>query len=819
MQGPNAHDFMPRVRLSDLEPLTSYRIVSALGAATLLVAGLVNPSDAGAVVAARYAAIVAMATFFALTYASAWVRRAVGWCAYGVNLLLLAYLCAMVYTMRADADSLIASFVGVLVAGMAMHRVALVAAFMTSAAVAHIATVYAITDPVIPLMTVVVNSLIYTLFLGVMLAMRIAARNQRLTTETIMSAIFDQSSDALVYGRLDTGEVVRTNRRARQLFGTDDAHRVGRLIREGYLREHSADELPALIGRALEDPSWGEVCEFHTDTGGRFWGNLALRRLTIPDRNLTLARITDVTEHIEREAALASAKEAAESAAEARTQFLANMSHEIRTPMNGVIGMTSLLLKTRLDEEQRRYLDIVRASGESLLTIINEILDFSKLEAQQVELAHERFDVEEIAVEALQLVAQPAAAKGIELTLEMAPGLHRFFVGDAQRLRQVLVNLVSNAVKFTPAGEVVVTIDAVARDVDSSEIRCKVEDTGIGIEPDQADRLFEPFVQADASTTRQYGGTGLGLSISRSLVELMDGAISVVSEPGVGSTFEFSVVVATAPARAAERSVRLQGRRALVLQRHPRAAAALCAMLESLGLRVRSFRDLEPLVAAVHGEPADVVVADVGTAHRSVPELIAALRASRFLPVVLLTPLESAGMGDGDGMLVLRKPLRPSELETSLQRLLSSPAGEGASGTRGTRPDAALGGLSVLVAEDNVVNQQVVKGMLDNLGVSATVVNDGLEAVKCAVSGRYDLVLMDVQMPHMDGLDAAREIRAACGTRPYIAAMTANAGEMEREACRAAGMEAFIAKPVRLDDLEQRLREVVMRARGETLGS
>ena len=802
-----------RFRLPDVEPLTTYRVMSALGAVALLLAGLAHPSDASIVAISRYAVIVAMLGLFMLSFASGWVRRHVGWAAYVVNTAIMVYLCAMLYTGRVDAESLIASFVGVLVCGIVLHRVVLVVVFMATAAVLHIVTAYAVAEPLVQPMTVTVNTLIYAVFLGAMLSMHIVAREQRRSTETIMGAIFDQSTDALLYGYPSTGLVLRANRRVEQLFETDDLDQVGQLVRSGFLAEHSAQDLPVLIGRTLEDPSWGEVCAFRTASGRHFWGNLAMRRLTLPSENLLLLRITDMTEHMEREAALESAKEAAEAAAQARSQFLANMSHEIRTPMNGVIGMTSLLLKTRLDEEQKRYVDIVRASGESLLTIINEILDFSKIEAQQVRLEHQRFDVEEIAFEALQVVGPQASAKGLELILRMLPGQHRFFLGDAQRVRQVLVNLLSNAVKFTAQGEVVVGVEVVARDQDRSELHFQVLDTGIGIESQVAEYLFEPFVQADASTTRKYGGTGLGLSISKSLVELMGGRISVASEPGAGSVFDFFILVDSAPARTEGEGGQLEGLSAAVVQTNPRAADALGAMLRSVGMNVTMFSRAGKLLQDFRPGTWQVILADLHTATCDGMELVSALDGAARPPVILLAPLGTRETSEPQAVTMLTKPLRPSLLLDALERTLgiTHEAARGEVRAADKAPDYS--GLCVLVAEDNPVNQQVVRGMLEKLGVDATVVGDGRAAVERVLHDHYDLVLMDVQMPLMDGLAAARKIRSIRGPVPYIAAMTANAQDADRLACLDAGMDDFIAKPVRMDDLERRLRDVIARPR------
>ena len=478
-----------QIRLLEVQPLTTYRLLAALGSLALVIAGWLHPTGAVEVTAARYVTVAALLTLLGLSYASEQVRRHIGWAALLANTTVVVYLCSILYVGAADAESVIASFVGVLICGMVLHRVVLVVVFMATAAALHVVTAFLITEPVIALASLAVNVILYSLFIGVLLCMQIVARERRRDTETIMAAIFDQSADALLYGDIRTATTLRVNRRAQQLFETSDPASIGRLTRRAILASQSGADIEALLARALEDPTWGATCEFETASGERFWGDVSLRRLTVPGTNLMLARVTDMSDHRAREAALEAAKEAAEAAVQARSQFLANMSHEIRTPMNGVIGMTSLLLKTPLDGEQRRYVDIVRTSGESLLKIINEILDFSKVEAHQVQLEQQRFDLEEVAIDALHVVSPDASKKGLELLLRMLPGQHRFFVGDAQRLRQVLVNLLSNAVKFTPRGEVVLAVHVKSRDGDQSELHCQVLDTGIGIDPALVQRV------------------------------------------------------------------------------------------------------------------------------------------------------------------------------------------------------------------------------------------------------------------------------------------------------------------------------------------
>ncbi len=802
-----------RYRLPVLEPLTTYRLICALGAVALLGAGFADPSTEIAVVITRYAAITAMLTLIGLSYAFEAVRLRIGWVALVANIILVIYLCTMLYTSHLSADSLVASFVGLLICGMVLHRVLLVLVFSVVASALHIYTAYSVVDPIIEPLSVTINIVLYCLFVGVLLSMQISAREQRRTTESVMSAIFDQSSDALIHGYPRSGRILRANRRAEQLFGTDDLSYIGEQFRAAYLADHQASEPAEFMDRSRQDPGWGEVFEFRTASGNTFWGNMAVRQLAKPYQETVLARISDVTQHMARESALEAAKEAAEAAVQARSQFLANMSHEIRTPMNGVIGMTSLLLKTRLDEEQQRYVDIVRTSGESLLTIINEILDFSKIEAQQVRLERQRFDVEEVALEALQLVSAQAFAKGIELLLHMTPGQRRFFMGDAQRLRQVLMNLLSNAVKFTPEGYVSVGIEVIARSETESEVRVKVTDSGIGIEADAVDQLFEPFMQADASTTRRFGGTGLGLSISKSLVQLMGGDISVTSEPGVGSTFSFHIVVDTAPSRPAVEGRSLEGRRVAVIQTQPVSGTVIGDMLTAVGMHVSLHQSPEQFLAEYTDGVWDIVLADLHSDALDGEDLVAAMQARDATrpPVVLLAPLESRETCDESIAAIVRKPVRPSELLRSMDHQLGVDLerNPGRSRSPERRPDYQ--GLRVLVAEDNLVNQQVVRQMLENLHISVDIVEDGQQAVDAIARSAYDLVLMDMQMPVKDGVEATREIRAGCAPQPFIAAMTASAMASDRAACLDAGMDDFIAKPVRVDDLESRLRTVAAR--------
>ena len=644
----------------------------------------------------------------------------------------------------------------------------------------------------------------------------IASLGESETNNRRLAAIVKQSSEA-IWTRDLSGRITTWNAGAAVLFGYTAEEAIGQRINVD--KSTSAEE----EANRLERLKLGETFSYETRAETRSGREIDIEVAAAPlhdENSSVVGKICvahDVTERKRAEAELSAARLAAEAANQAKSSFLAKMSHEIRTPMNGVLGMTELLLETGLTATQRRFAETVQRSGKSLLAIINDILDFSKIEAGKLDLEHIDFDLRQTIEDTIELLAERAQSKELELACNLPVNLASRVKGDPLRLGQVLTNLVGNAIKFTEEGEVAVSLSIREESTDAVMLRFEVTDTGPGISKEAQGRIFENFSQADGSTTRKHGGTGLGLAISKQLVEMMGGEMRVESTPGVGSTFWFEVSFQKCASEASEEPLfrnKLEGVRALVVARNATTRGTINAQMTNWGMKNRSVETADQAMAqlttaAARGTPYGIVIVDSAMSGEAAIDLTRKIKSDPALSdarIIMLMPVgrhgDVRGARKAGVLLCLSKPVRQSALYNGL---LTAVTGNGEAVADFAPAEAAKPAAKrenrgkLLLAEDNAVNQQVALAILKIEGFQVTVAKSGVEAVDAFQKSSFDLILMDCHMPEMDGFEATRNIREMQKhgnlKRIPIIALTANAMQQDRDECLNAGMDDHLSKP------------------------
>ena len=626
--------------------------------------------------------------------------------------------------------------------------------------------------------------------------------------------------------------IVKANEAAHELFGYPQGEIDG-LPSVALAAEH----LPLQLDHpAIEPlPYGGGVRRFRSvvrarrKDGSAFYAQSHFAELEWGATPLTINIVRDITEALEMQAAVEESRARAEEASRHKGEFLANMSHELRTPMNGVLGAAQLLESTELTTAQRTYVEIIVAAGQSLLAILNDILDFTKIEAGRMDLVREELRLHDLLRSVAPIMMFGATDKDIELVIDVGPDVPERVMGDSLRLQQVVTNLVGNAVKFTSAGQVLLELSAAPREEGRVELRFRVADTGIGMQPDELGRLFEAFSQAESSMSRRFGGTGLGLAISRRLARQMGGDIEVESAPGQGSAFTFHLSLDAIDAPPTLRLAALEGRRVLLVVPHDRARSSLARWLRAWGCDVREHGGVAAALHALRAASAcgsryDLVVCDMQLPGLGGFEVLRACKSGPVearCPLILLSSHSShVRLSEAaEGVVadaVLYKPVLPAALLSAARACLSEPSGAPAERSAGARGAITqrLTGLRLLLAEDNLLSRTVASTMLRQAGATVVLAQDGREAVDALrlAPENFDVVLMDIQMPQLDGFAATRVIREELGLNLPVLAMSAGVLDSERRRCEEAGMNDFIGKPIDYQQLIQTVSRSVTRA-------
>jgi len=653
----------------------------------------------------------------------------------------------------------------------------------------------------------------------------IASLGKSESKNKLLATIVEQSSEAIWTKDL-AGTITSWNSGAAEMFGYAPAEAMGRALNVG---ESTPEEEQARRQRLVGGEKFSYEARAMTLSGTAIDIQIAVAPL-LDDANQCIGSIAvarDVTQRKRSEEALRLAREAAEAASHAKSSFLARMSHEIRTPMNGVLGMTELLLETGLTHTQRKYAETVQRSGKNLLGIINDLLDFSKIEAGKLELENVDMDLRRTLEDIVELLAERAHVKGLDLACSIPPDLVTHVRGDPLRLGQILTNLVGNAIKFTEHGSVVIRVAGVEETAKNVTMRFEVSDTGVGVSLEAQSRIFKEFSQADGSTTRKHGGSGLGLAISKQLVEMMGGNIHVESALGAGSTFSFTSSFEKQETQSHEDSRTvpmgmLTGARALIVESTAINRGILHAQMSNWGMTNRvaatPAQAIDMLAqAAARGAPYDIAIIDVGLPGMDALELARSIRSSAAIAKVRLVMLSRRQVDIRNARVAgidacLAKPVRQSVLYECLVNVMAGQPQEAAAAKAVYEPvNVVPGGMrgNILLVEDNLINQQVALGMLQSQGYSVTVANNGREALDAHAQDAFDIILMDCHMPEMDGFEATREIRgrelSSIGKRVPVIAVTANAMAQDREECLKAGMDDHLSKPFSMLTLQDML--------------